>query len=171
MKQLFTYLIIFAAGIFVGFLVLYLNPKERIKKEVKTVYRDRKVDTKTVYDTVTVTESLHIETSKSDSLTFDNTNESEVIADTDSIVTNGNNEETSEQEVVEDDIIAERMLSKRNLTLKVVESDSIDDSELLNINTDRYSSNMIVEFWESPLELTGYELTRNKLKLFGFNPN
>jgi len=29
----------------------------------------------------------------------------------------------------------------------------------------------MVEFWKSPLNITGYELTRNRLKLFGFNPN
>jgi hypothetical protein len=34
-----------------------------------------------------------------------------------------------------------------------------------------FSELIQIEYWNSPLQLTGYELSKNKLKLFGFDPS
>ena len=131
--------------------------------EVKTVYKE-KLKTKTIRDTLVITEKISDTTFVSDSLTVvdsslvDNESDSSIYTPTD-------------EEVYDVDIITEKLVSKRNIPIKIEENDSIDQSELLNIKSKSFNNSIIVEFWESPLELTGYELSRNKLKLFGFNPN
>jgi hypothetical protein len=131
--------------------------------EVKTVYKDT-VKTKTIRDTLVITKEETIISSASDSLT-----------EMDSLYVENDSDSSiytpSDEEVFDGDIITEKLISKRNIELTVIENDTIDESELLNLNSKSFNSSIIVEFWESPLELTGYELSRNKLKLFGFNPN
>lgn len=67
------------------------------------------------------------------------------------------------------EIVSERLIAHRNVPIQLVKPDSLDASEILNLKADSYSKNIIVEFWESPLDLIGYELNRSRLKLFGFN--
>jgi|GEM_PF-1872229 len=67
------------------------------------------------------------------------------------------------------DIVSERLIAKRSITIQVIQPDSLDASEMLNLKADSYSKSVVVEFWESPLDLIGYELNRSRLKLFGFN--
>lgn len=73
----------------------------------------------------------------------------------------------SEEEYLE--IVSERLIAKRNIDIEIIKPDSLDASDLLNLKADSYSKNIVVEFWESPLDLIGYELNRSRLKLFGFN--
>lgn len=162
MKQVITYTLLIGLGILAGFFIFGSKEKDVIT-EVKTVYKDR-VKTKTVHDTLVITEEFKDASIVSDTLTEIDSLYAESDSDS-SIYT------TSEEEVFDDDIITEKLISKRNITLTVIENDTIDESELLNIKSKSFNNSIIVEFWESPLELTGYELSRNKLKLFGFNPN
>jgi hypothetical protein len=67
------------------------------------------------------------------------------------------------------EMVSERLIAKRNVTVEIIKPDSIDASDLLNLKADSYAQVMSVEFWESPLDLIGYELNRSRLKLFGFN--
>lgn len=79
--------------------------------------------------------------------------------------------ENNPKDSLEEVIIREEMVAKRNIHLKKLESDSSDVVEILNVKSKSFSNEITIEFWESPLNLTGYILSRNKLKLFGFNPN
>lgn len=67
------------------------------------------------------------------------------------------------------DIVSERLVAQRNVLIQLIQPDSLDPSDMLNLKADSYSKNISVEFWESPLDLIGYELSRSRLKLFGFN--
>lgn len=162
MKQVITYILLIGLGILVGF-VIFRSSENEVITEVKTVYKDR-VKTKTVQDTIVITKQVidtvtsTVSLTEMDSLYVDNGSDSSIYP-------------PSDEEVFDGDIITEKLMSKRNIELTLVENDSIDESELLNISSKSFNNSIIVEFWESPLELTGYELSRNKLKLFGFNPN
>lgn len=162
MKQVIIYTLLIGLGILIGFFIFDSKEKDVIT-EVKTVYKDR-VKTRTVRDTLVITSEVTDTIIASDSLT-----------ETDSIYVGNDSDSSiytpSDEEVYDIDIITEKLVSKRNIPLTVIENDSIDQSELLNLNSKSFNNSIIVEFWESPLELTGYELSRNKLKLFGFNPN
>ena len=162
MKQVITYTLLLGLGVLIGFFI-FGSKENDVITEVKTVYKDR-VKTKTIRDTLVITNEVIDTVIASDSLT--EMDSLYVENDSDSSIY-----EPSNEEVYDADIITEKLVSKRNIPLTVVENDSIDQSELLNINSKSFNSSIIVEFWESPLELTGYELSRNKLKLFGFNPN
>lgn len=164
MKQVITYMVLIGLGILLGFFI-FGNKEKDVITEVETVYKDR-VKTRTVRDTLVITKKVTDTIATTDSLTeidsmyVDNVSDSSIYTPSD-----------SQEEVFDGDIITEKLVSKRNISLTLVENDSIDESELLNLNSKSFNNSIIVEFWESPLELTGYELSRNKLKLFGFNPN
>lgn len=162
MKQVITYIILIGLGVLVGFFI-FGNKENDVITEVKTVYKNR-VKTRTVRDTLIITKEVTDTITDTDSLTEKDTMYVENDSDS-SIYT------PTDEEVFDGDIITEKLVSKQNIVLTIVENDSIDESELLNLNSKSFNSSMVVEFWESPLELTGYELSRNKLKLFGFNPN
>lgn len=162
MKQVITYTLLVGLGVLIGFLIFGLNEKDVIT-EVKTVYKE-KIKTNTIRDTLVITKRITDTTLVSDTMTVADSSFAVNEADS-SIYT------PTDEEVYDIDIITEKLVSKRNITITIEENDSIDQSELLNINSKSFNNSIIVEFWESPLELTGYELSRNKLKLFGFNPN
>lgn len=67
------------------------------------------------------------------------------------------------------EIVSERLIGQHSIEIQVIQPDTVDSSELLNLKADSYSKKITVEFWESPLDLIGYELNRSRLKLFGFN--
>jgi hypothetical protein len=69
------------------------------------------------------------------------------------------------------DIVSERMLARKNMSIQLTGPDTLGVEDLLNLRVDSYGANIVVEFWESPLDLIGYELTYGRLKLFGFNSN
>ncbi|MDX1653227.1 MAG: hypothetical protein R3277_12085 [Brumimicrobium sp.] len=163
MKNALIYLFTFILGAVSCFLVLRFTSLIEITPKVKTVVRE-KIRTKTVRDTVVLTKPSTKKYNPSDTLTFE---DSLLIAQSlDTLF-----DPPADEIIVDEDIITERMVSKRNITVIKEVPDSLDATELLNINANSFSNSITVEFWESPLELTGYELTRNKLKLFGFNPN
>ena len=68
------------------------------------------------------------------------------------------------------EIVSEKLIISKQVKINAFESaDSNQVVELLKLNTKEFNNIIIVEYWDSPLELTGYELSRSKLKLFGFN--
>lgn len=164
MKQGIIYTLLIGLGVLIGFFI-FGSKKKDVVTEVKTVYKDR-VKTKTIRDTLVIKNEVTDTIVATDSLTAMDSLLTESDQDSDSSIYT-----PTDEEVYDSDIITERLVSKRNIPVKLVENDSIDESELLNINSKSFNNSIIVEFWESPLELTGYELSRNKLKLFGFNPN
>lgn len=164
MKQVITYSLLIGLGVLIGFFI-FGSKKKEVVTEVKTVYKDR-VKTKTIRDTLVINHKVIDTIISTDSLTEIDSLYAENSSKSDSSIYT-----PTDEEVYDGDIITEKLVSKRNISITVVESDSIDESELLNINSKSFNNSIIVEFWESPLELTGYELSRNKLKLFGFNPN
>lgn len=75
---------------------------------------------------------------------------------------------TDTTEVVE--LVEDELIRKSLVTVHKIETDTISVEKLLDVHTPYFGDEITVEFWESPLQLVGYELSRNQLKLFGFNP-
>lgn len=74
-------------------------------------------------------------------------------------------------DTVEVEIVRERIVATKTLSIALMEKDSVPDSEVFNNEANAFSQSISIEFWESPLNLTGYQLTKTRLKLFGFNPS
>lgn len=68
-------------------------------------------------------------------------------------------------------ILQEKKIGFQWAELPLNPVDSSDVEALLNVKKQSFSNKILVEFWNSPLNLIGYQLSRNKLKLYGFNPN
>ncbi|SFT34756.1 hypothetical protein SAMN05216474_0020 [Lishizhenia tianjinensis] len=166
-KKYIQFLIVFLLGSGIGALVIYLatgsvNQEEETQKLVKTVYKP-----KVVRDTVYLSKK-----EKSSSQDEDETYP-EVLEERDTLDTVIDSlvlwEDTNN--VSDDLIVSEQMSSSVKVKLrKFQESDSVDVEDIFNVKSEHYASEMTVQFWTSPLQLTGYELSRNTLKLFGFDP-
>lgn len=164
MKKISLYLIIVALSLAVGWITGYFS-KPSESEQIETVYVDR-VQQKIIRDTVKISKPIYIKKAEDDTLTASLHDSTDYSKDT---LTAPFMDTT--EEVFDDDIMKERMLSTRELTVSWITSDSMEVSELLNKKASSFNEVMTVEFWQSPLNLTGYELNRNKLKLFGFNPS
>lgn len=71
----------------------------------------------------------------------------------------------------EDIVISDKMLLYKNIKVKGLDEIGSNklallDSLLMN-DTERKTDQLMVEFWESPLNYKGYKLSDNKLILFG----
>mgnify|MGYP001245082998 CR=1 FL=1 len=161
MKAALKYLTINILALVIGWVIGYYS-QPASETEIKKVYVD-KVKKEIIRDTVKLTTPVYIETDKSDSLIGSDSLNLTSIDSTmlDTIDT---------MEVIDEDIIREQLISSKNMEVEWITNDSIDVSELLNKKANSFNEVMVIEFWQSPLNLTGYELNRNKLKLFGFNP-
>lgn len=127
--------------------------EHHVKKRVvtDTVYIPSKKQKKLSY-----TEPKDVEEFVIDSL--------EVEADTTVLQEDTNN-------VSDDLIVSETMSSQIKVKLrKELSNDSLDVEEMFNVKSEHFANELNVQFWTSPLQLTGYELSRNTLKLFGFDP-
>lgn len=164
MKKISLYIIIVALSLAVGWIIGYFS-KPTESEQIETVYVDR-VQQKIIRDTVKISKPIYIKKAEDDTLTASLHDSTDYSKDT---LTAPFMDTT--EEVFDDDIMKERMLSTRELTVSWITSDSMEVSELLNKKASSFNEVMTVEFWQSPLNLTGYELNRNKLKLFGFNPS
>ena len=166
-KKYIQFLIVFLLGSGIGALVIYLatgsvNQEEETQKLVKTVYKP-----KVVRDTVYLSKKEK-SSSQNEDETYPKVMEERDTLDTviDSLVLW---EDTNN--VSDDLIVSEQMSSSVKVKLrKFQESDSVDVEDIFNVKSEHYASEMTVQFWTSPLQLTGYELSRNTLKLFGFDP-
>lgn len=135
---------------------------EKVKKEIvkDTIEIDKIIKVPVVSDTSTaIIDSLS--TDLADNLEDEFENDSSEF-DYDS---------SMENDSLEEIIIKEELIVKKRMPIHQAPTDSTDVSELLNMKSTSFSERFDVEFWESPLNLTGYTLSRNRLKLFGFNPN
>lgn len=165
MKQGVTYLLILIGGIGIGYAInAFLTKPQEIQTKTETVVVE-KVKKEIVRDTVEVEKIVHYP------LPSDSIQRAEKVVQVDSINHNIYNSIDHIEDDTEEIIIKEVLISMKTYTLEEVPLDSTDVSALLELKSNAFAKDIIVEFWQSPLNLTGYELTRNKLKLFGFNPN
>ncbi|HZH85870.1 MAG TPA: hypothetical protein VFD77_01045 [Brumimicrobium sp.] len=166
MKQGVIYLLILIGGIGIGYIfnLLFNAPTENETETEKVIVQ--KVKKKIIRDTVQVERIVYTST-------VDTSNIAESLEYADSL-DYAYDEESNQyysSEESEEIIIKEELISQRTISLAPPKNDSTDVSKLLDLKSNAFSNEIIVEFWQSPLNITGYELSRNKLKLFGFNPN
>jgi hypothetical protein len=161
------------AGLLLGAGIMYAVLYSSTASRVKTIIQEKEV-VETVLDTVVVKHKVYVEKKEEldeyefiDSLSF---------VDLDSNLASFNDRFTFNRENVtedqdEDVIISERLVSKKQVTVQsIANSDTTSVEKILELGTNAFANNIQIEFWESPLELIGYELNRSRLKLYGFNP-
>jgi hypothetical protein len=78
----------------------------------------------------------------------------------------------TEEEVIK--ISRDRMVQSQTYQIKkkkriLTSLDSLKD-EGLNIREESFGKTLLIEFWESPINFTGYKLGKSKLVLYGINP-
>ena len=164
MKQGVIYLFILIGGIGIGYAVnqFFKTPGE-IQTETEIVIVE-KIKKKIVRDTVEIEKIVQSTRDADSSYRYDSSD----YSDTMSFDDENNNYSAEDADEV---IIKEELVSQRIISLDPLPNDTTDVSKLLEMKSNAFSKDIIVEFWQSPLNITGYELSRNKLKLFGFNPN
>src|SRR5690554_535718 len=174
MKNFFIYLTILIIGGILGFLasnIINTAPSQSIETQIV-----KKVEEKVIIDTVIVKKKSPVvvleDTTKAVELvSYEDSLYAEVYDETQSEeADNDFSEFISEEDTIMYDIISDELLSQRTVILTLPPIDSTDVEDLLDLKSYAFSQKMTIEFWKSPLNLTGYELSRNKLKLFGFNP-
>lgn len=161
-------------GLLAGFLIFNLENKAIIydKKEVQT-----KVITKEVKDTVYIEKEKIVEINRINDAIQEKDTLNFAFQDT---LKEGYNQDTTELIVENDDsnaelqVFTDQLLSKVTIDLEktsLTNKDSLDTEQIFDLDTEKFNSSIKVEYWSSPLDLTGYELNRNTLKLYGFNPD
>ena len=166
MTNIIKYALIILVSITIGWLFgFYLSNSEPVKPE--TVYQE-KFTTKIVRDTVKVKQLVFVDRHVSDTTENQDTITQSLIDSRDSL---GFEDEDSLQFDDTGEIITDQLITSKRVHIDWVVNDSLDISELLNKKASSFNETIIVEYWQSPLNLTGYLLNRNKLKLFGFNPD
>ena len=167
MKKILIYLLLLLAGGAIGYFLNFDSKNEEIAQQDPQKIYIEKVKKHVVKDKAEV----EIEKTEDDLVQDD----SLIASDNDFIVDTLSNEEDniepSENTEKEEVIIMEELISQRTIALGPSPNDTTDVSGMLNLKSTSFSKDIVVEFWQSPLNITGYELTRNRLKLFGFNPN
>ncbi len=137
--------------------------KGQPETSTKKVYIDR-IKEKIIHDTIRIEKSVVVDEQARD--TSKNTQTTDFQ---DSVVKKGTSKQ-DDSTMIDPAIVEEELLERRTVILHWNPKDSVGVSELLNKNAQSFSREIIVEFWSNPLNITGYELNRNKLKLFGFHP-
>lgn len=165
MKSAAKYMLVLAIGTLIGISGMYvLNPKETIIESV--------VKVETIEKSTSLPKKKNkikpIDLSDIDSTGSASTNDSlDALFNSDTLTIDEATGSLVEEEYFE--MVSERLIAKRVVEVKIIQPDSLDASDLLNLTSDSYSKSLTIEFWESPLDLIGYELNRSRLKLFGFN--
>lgn len=166
MKKILLYLLLILAGGAIGYaLNSALKHDDSVQQKPEKIYIE-KIKRKVIRDTVKIKKYVGVPTSVDSVFISDTIYISDTLSNSE-----GNFENPSNSNGNEEIIMKEELISQRTISLVAAPSDSTDVSEMLNLKSTAFSKDIIVEFWQSPLNLTGYELTRNRLKLFGFNPN
>lgn len=170
MKRILIYLLVLLFGIVIGYTInnffrtprKVLQPKKVFVNQVKKqVIKDTIIVEKIITNSVPI---LPEETSTDE----ENVSSTDTLVNNEGYTTDDLEEETDDSNEV---IIKEKLMGQRLMYLNQTEIDSTDIEALLGVESEAFSNEITIEFWQSPLDLTGYVLTRNKLKLFGFNPN
>lgn len=164
MKQGVIYIIILIGGIGIGYTFNLIYSTPEIINQTETVIVE-KIKKQIIRDTIRIKKPVQTNFIPDTSLTDDTYDYYDSLSIED--------EEIGYQASLDTDeiIIKEELISQRTVPLKSLPYDSTDVSNLLEMKGNAFNKDIIVEFWQSPLNITGYELSRNKLKLFGFNPN
>jgi hypothetical protein len=176
-----SHILMLTIGAIVGLLigVLLFSSNDETQKAVAEI-EQVKIVTQKIKDTVVVSEKVYVEVPVPDTLSetlvldtlqiasFENMTDSlENIDDSDIITIVNDNDDDDDIVVIKD-----RLLRKTSSRITVIDlNDSLSVDKALNKEVLPFNEQINVEFWVSPLELTGYELSASKLKLFGFNPN
>jgi hypothetical protein len=165
MKSILKYMLVLAIGTIIGIAGMYaINPKDRVVETIVKVETTEKSTTSSKKKNKVKT----IDSSDIDSTEFTITYDSlGALLNADTLIIDDEIISPEEEEYFE--IVSERLIAKRVVDVKIIQPDSLDPSDLLNLKADSYSKSLAIEFWESPLDLIGYELNRSRLKLFGFN--
>lgn len=166
MKSVLKYILVLAIGTLIGIAGMYvLNPKDTVVETiVKVETAEKSITSSKKKNKVKTIDSSDIDLSES--TISDDSLDALLNADT-LIIDESTSGSEEEEEYFE--IVAERLIAKRVVEVKIIQPDSLDASDLLSLKADSYSKSLTIEFWESPLDLIGYELNRSRLKLFGFN--
>ncbi len=164
MKKVIIFVIIVVSAFLLG---RYTGDNHLTEGQPETstekVYIDR-IKEKIIHDTIRIEKSVVV-----DEQAKDTSKNTQTTGSQDSVV----KKDTSKQDdstMIDPAIVEEELLERRTIILQWNPRDSVGVSELLNKNAQSFSREIIVEFWSNPLNITGYELNRNKLKLFGFHP-
>jgi hypothetical protein len=165
MKKILVYLLLLLAGVGIGYFLNFDFKNEDIAQEDTEEIYVEKVKKKVIKSKSEVEKTVETPVQDDSQLASDN----DFIVDT--LSTEEDYIEPSQNTESEEVIIMEELVAQRTITLGPSPNDTTDVSEMLNLKSKSFSKDIVVEFWQSPLNITGYELTRNRLKLFGFNPN
>ncbi|MEO9531873.1 MAG: hypothetical protein ABJG68_16030 [Crocinitomicaceae bacterium] len=151
---------LFVLGGSIGYLIGSFDPKEETVDGAPAV----EYITETVQDTIV--ETKYIETSNLNE-TIDTTEET-----VDSLFLSDSLQITQDLDSgdVEGDITIRREILKNSIwlnvkVLKEVEVDTLIE-EMMGIDNS-FPQKILIEFWESPLQFSGYKFSRNKLVLYG----
>jgi hypothetical protein len=165
MKKILLYLILILVGVGIGYgLNFSLNNNDNAQQTPEKIYVE-KIKKRVIIDTIKVKKFINIP------VAMDSVFISDTIYLSDSLIINEKENDLLVDDEKEEVIIMEELISQRSVLLGLLPNDSTDVSELLKLKSSAFAKDIMVEFWKSPLNITGYELTRNRLKLFGFNPN
>ena len=165
MKKILLYLILILVGVGIGYgLNFSLNNNDNAQQTPEKIYVE-KIKKRLIIDTIKVKKFINIP------VAMDSVFISDTIYLSDSLIINEKENDLLVDDEKEEVIIMEELISQRSVLLGLLPNDSTDVSELLKLKSSAFAKDIMVEFWKSPLNITGYELTRNRLKLFGFNPN
>ncbi len=179
----------FLIGLSLGSLLTWISVSKNDSPQLVETKIEEKIITKKVTDTVVVQKIVPTTISKkesNDSIDYgaskDTSNsqsnsllgdkkieiDTNLILNSEAIPNIDTTKDENDEEIV---IISERLVNRRTVKVTFTTSETEEPEDKIAPQAERFSENMVVEFWDSPLELTGYELSKNKLKLYGFNPN
>lgn len=177
----FLYIIVpvltFACGFFLRGMFLVVPEVEKEVLGVKKVHKER-------IDSSDVLESPSKEKKKDKAPEEQNLHEVEIELDNDTLNIVDTLELFSDTMLVTEDSIIkveeaikigrDRMVQSQTYQIKkrkrvLTSLDSLKD-EGLNIREESFGKTLLIEFWESPINFTGYKLGKSKLVLYGINP-
>lgn len=171
MKRILSYLGILLIGILIGYAVsLIIKPDHKLKI-VKTHTVDTLIKSKIIEVPVEIetkikevdTIYIHRDTNKvEDSIIVNVVEEDSISLDSANVVT-----------IVEDEpILRDRKIYQTKVEIIVIEPSEKDTllEKLLNVETIENKS-MTIEFWESPVNYSGYKLSKSTLVIYGEEPD
>jgi hypothetical protein len=162
------------AGIAIGY-VVGIN-SDKIEKEKEFAIESTPSVQEVIHDTIIETKIIEIETEKLvsppiDSLVIDSLIQNMLVVDTlVEVVREIINDSIGDEElnILSDVRLKLMKLPIKHLNVKVIESDSLLKSAI-DI-TDIENKNINIEFWESPINFSGYKLSKSKLIIYGLSP-
>jgi hypothetical protein len=156
------------AGLLIGGVSVFLilsnsasNSDEQIAETEVKVIKEK------VVDTVVIQKKVYIDTT---AVAADESDSLAALA-VEMLAENSRLEDSLYMEAGEEDliIVSDRLIFRRTVPIVLEEMDTVDVAKLLDRKAESYGESIAVEYWDSPLDLIGYELSRSRLKLFGFN--